>query len=88
MNFPVRGAAFQQLFMGAVADHPAFLQHNDLVQRPDGGNPLGDNDGGGVAVVIPNGLAQPGVGAVIQGGGAVVQHQNFRVGGRKNWPRE
>ena len=65
--------------MGAPADHFPFMQHNDLVQRQDGGDPLGNDDGCGAAVMIPDGPAEFRVCPVVQGGGSIIQDQDFRL---------
>ena len=68
--------------MGAVAQLFALLQHQDVVGVEDGADPLGDDHRGDALVLLPQGLAQGGVGAVVQGGGGVVQDQNFRGAGQ------
>ena len=69
--------------MGAPADHLPFVKDKDFVHRQDGGHPLGDHNRGGAAVMLPDGPAQRRVRPVIQGGGGIVQDQDFRIRGQR-----
>ena len=77
-DLPVYGAGGQQFLVGAVAQLPALVQHQDVVGVEDGAHPLGDDKGGDALVLPAQGLAQGGVGAVVQCRGGVVQNQNLR----------
>ena len=65
--------------MGAMAQDSALLQHYDLIQVPDGGDALGHDNGGGIPMVLPDGLSDRGIGLIVQGRGGVVQNQNLRL---------
>ncbi len=45
-NASINFAIFHQFQVGAFADDPAFIQHDDLVGILDGGNALGDDQQG------------------------------------------
>ena len=48
----------------------------------DGADPLGDDDGGDALIFFPEGFPQRRVCFVVQGGGGVVQNQDFRRAGQ------
>ena len=62
-----------------MAQDSALLQHYDLIQIPDGGDALGHDNGGGIPMVLPDGLSDRGIGLIVQGRGGVVQNQNLRL---------
>src|SRR5258708_22659 len=45
MQFSIKTTLGQQLFMRADLFDLAFIQHDDLVSFPDGGEPVSDHDG-------------------------------------------
>ena len=57
--------------------NPAVIQHQNDVRLLHRGDPLGDNQLGGAGNLLPEGLADHGVGLGIHGGGGVVQNQDF-----------
>ncbi len=61
--------------MAAVADGLAVLQHQDLVRALDGGHALGNDNAGGIMEALRQRFSQAGIGAVIKGGGGVIQYQ-------------
>ena len=75
-HFPVGGVALVQLLMGAEAGHPALVDEQHPVHLLDGGNPVGNEDGGlplaggaEIAQDVPLGLG-------VHGGDGVVQNQD------------
>ena len=72
--------------MRPEADLTPLVQHQNAVGIHDGGNPLGDDDGCRVFVAAGQRFAQRRVGAVVKGGGAVIQYQQLRLTGQR--PRD
>ncbi len=64
--------------MIAPANDPALLQNQNQVRMAEATHPLGHNHLGHARHLPAQGLAQGGVGPVIQGAGGVIQHQNLR----------
>ena len=69
--------------VGSIADAPAIVHHQDVRHGLDGADPLGHHDGGGIAVALKDRLAQRRVGLVVQGGGRIIQNEDFRVSGQR-----
>ena len=66
--------------MVAHADDLAVLDHQDQIRVTQGADSLGHQHGGGVAVIVSQGLAQIGIGLIVQSRGGIVQNENFRIG--------
>ena len=62
--------------MGTTAHQLAIVQHQNLIGKPDGGRPLGYQEGCRRVFHLPDGHAQIGIRGIVQGGGAVVQNQD------------
>ena len=61
------------------AQHPAVFQINDEIRMAHRADALGDEHRGGMAVILPQRLSQPGIGSIVQSGRRIVQNQNFRI---------
>ena len=59
--------------MGAATHDAAVFQHEDLVGAPDGGDALGDDQGGAVRRRRGQGGPQAGVGGDVEGGEGIVE---------------
>ena len=69
----------QQFFVTAFFAQLAPMQHEDFVGAADGGQAMGDDDGGAVAHQFFHGLLDPAFGLGVDVGGGFVEHQNVRV---------
>ena len=78
-NFLIRGAAFHQLGMGALADDAPLIQHQDLVRVQHGGDALRHNNDRGVVGFSLQRTAQRHVGLVVQRREAVIKQIDLRV---------
>src|SRR5690625_4257202 len=72
-DLPVGLGALQQLLVGSAADDPALLEHQDLVGAGDGGDALGDDQGGCALGVLRQTRPDLGVGGDVQRGEGVVE---------------
>ena len=63
--------------MTSIAQLPAVLQHQDMVGMENRTDALGDDDGGHAAVLLPQSLAEQGVGLIVQRAGGIVENQDF-----------
>jgi hypothetical protein len=73
-------AAGPQLGRGAGLDDTAVGDHRDLVGLGDGGQPVGDDDGGPARAQALEGVGDAGLAGRVQVGGGLVQDQQGRVG--------
>ena len=69
----VRRTRLQQFVVGAEADDPAVLEHDDLVGVDDGCDPLRHDDHGGIGRHVGEGVPQAGVGGDVEGRERVVE---------------
>ena len=63
--------------MGAGVHHPAVIHHHDQIRIHDGGDPLGNDQLGGVGQLRGESLPDLGVGGGVHGAGAVIQNQDL-----------
>ena len=77
----VEGAVAQELGVGAESGGSPVVEDEDEVGVSDGADALGDEDDGGVGVVLADGGAEGGVGAVVEGAGGVVEDEDGWMGG-------
>jgi hypothetical protein len=73
-------AAGAELGRGAGLDDTAVLDHRDLVGLGDGGQPVGDDDGGPAGAEALEGVGDAGLAGRVQVAGGLVQDQQGRVG--------
>ena len=50
-------------------DHSAVLQHQNQIRMAQTADTLGNENGGGITVMLPKGVAQIGIGLIVQCGG-------------------
>ena len=77
-DFPIYGTILQKLCMFSHADDFAFVQHQNEVAVHDGADSLRHDDERGIFEILRDGSAKVGIGAVIEGGGRVVQNEDLR----------
>lgn len=75
----VGSAPGQQLVMGPLLGNAAVLDHQDAVGGPDGGEPVGDDQGGAAPAQLVEGMLDPGFRDAVQGGGGLVQNEDGRI---------
>ena len=75
----VAGEAGVPFFSISGSDFVVFVHHDDPVGRADGGQPVGDDQGGAAAGQLVKGGLNPGLGDGVQGGGGLVQNQDGRI---------
>ena len=69
-----------ELGRGARLDDAAVLDHRDLVGLGDGGQPVGDDDGGPARTETLQGVGGAGLAGRVQVAGGLVQDQQGRIG--------
>ena len=82
LHFVVVGvdpAFFQQFFVGSPLGDPVVRHHQDLVRVADGGEAVGDGDGGPVFRQLFQTLLDPALALVVQGAGGLVEYEDGRV---------
>ena len=81
------GAVFfaicHQLIVVAGSDYGAVLEYQDQVCMTEAADPLGNENSGGVPILLTDGFSQLGICLIVQGGGGVVQNQNFGIGSQR-----
>ena len=65
--------------MGPLLGNAAVLDHQDAVGGPDGGEPVGDDQGGAAPAQLVEGMLDPGFRDAVQGGGGLVQNEDGRI---------
>ena len=65
----------QQLLMGALLGDAAVPDHQDAVGGPDGGEPVGDDEGGAAPAQLVEGVLNFRLGDAVQSRGGLVQDQ-------------
>ena len=65
--------------MAAQLHNMLPFHHGNHISTPDGGEPVGDDDGGAALAQFVQGGLDPLLGDGVQGGGGLVQHQNLRI---------
>ena len=65
--------------MGTDSGYRTIVHDDNLVGMHNGGCSLGHDKYGSDALHLTDGLTQSCIGGKVQGGGAVIQNQNFRV---------
>ena len=70
----------EEVVVVAALDDLAVFQHHDGVGVSDGGEAVGDDEGGAVLHQVVHALLDVALGAGVDGGGGLVQHQDRRVG--------
>ena len=68
-----------QILMSAPLHDLPVPDDQDLIRRQDGGQPMGDQDGGALLNQRINGGLNGGFGDGVQGGGGLVKDQQRRV---------
>ncbi len=66
--------------MGAACYDPAALDHQDQVGRADGGQAVGDDEGGAVDQGLSQGLLNGGFRGVVEVGGGLVEDDHVLAG--------
>ena len=66
--------------MGALFEHVSVLQHQDQVGVFDGGQPVGNDEGGAVLHQLVHGVLDLQFGAGIHAAGGLVQNEHGLVG--------
>ena len=65
--------------MSAPLRNPLVVDDDDLVRVADGGQAVGDGDGGAVLGQLLQALLDVALALVVQGGGGLIQDQDGRV---------
>ena len=75
----VDSAFFHQLLVGTAFGDVLIIDDDDLVGVPDGGQPVGDGDGGTVFRQLLQTLLDVALAFIIKGAGGLVQDQDGRI---------
>ena len=75
----VESAGFQQIGVVALLHQPSFVEHQDAVGGPDGGEAVGDHQRGAPFHDPFQGLVDKGLGFGVEMGGGLVEDEYLRV---------